>query len=333
MTSLISIVIPIYNRADTIGRAVESCLAQTYSNFEIVLVDDCSTDDLQSVLQRYTDDQRIRLVRHPTNQGVSAARNSGVQHARGEFIAFLDSDDAWHPAKLERQWNEIEKLEDGKPFLCGTLTEVISDRAPTTITPTRSKPHDIRFGDYMFVRRTRNKLPLVADSRANRADGYFIHLSSAILPRILANETPFRTALNQYEDLAFVIDLESKGTKIVLIEEPLAIQYDDTRPGRLGHRDDVERGHQFLREMGDALSSNAKLAFETSHLAHLYAKDRPLHVVRIVFDAFLRGLIGPRSVLGIFFRSFFGQGSHKVFRDGLSKLRFCGAALIGRNRA
>jgi len=333
MTSLISIVIPIFNRADTIGRAIDSCLAQTDPRFEIVLVDDCSTDDLQSELQDYADDQRIRLVKHATNQGVSAARNTGVENARGDFIAFLDSDDAWHPAKLERQWYEVSKLEDGKLFLCGTLTEVISDRAPTTITPNRSKPDDIRFGDYMFVRRVRNELPLVADSRAARADGYFFHLSSALLPRELAKKTPFRTSLNQYEDLAFVIDLESKGTNVVLIEEPLAIQYDDTRPGRLGHRDDVERGHRFLREMGDALSSDAKLAFETSHLAHLYAKDRPLHVIRIVFDAFFRGLIGPRSVLGILFRSFFGQGGHKLFRDGLSKLRFCGAALIGRHRA
>ena len=332
MTPLISIVIPIFNRADTIGRAIESCLAQTYPRFEIVLVDDCSTDDLQSELKRFSDDHRIRLVRHAYNQGVSAARNSGVQNAKGELIAFLDSDDAWHPTKLERQWEEVAKLKHGQPFLCGALTEVVSDRAPTTITPTRSKPDDVRFGDYMFVRKTRDRLPLVADDRAARADGYFIHLSSALLPKALALKTPFRTSLNQYEDLAFVVDLESEGVKVVLIEEPLAIQYDDSRPGRLGHRDDVERGHRFLRELGDALSPEAQLAFETSHLAHLYAKNRPLHLVRIVFDAFRRGLIGPRSVLGILFRSFFGQASHRVFRDLLSKLRFLGTAPVGRRR-
>ena len=331
MTPLISVVIPIFNRTDTIGRAIESCLAQTYSHFEIMLVDDCSTDDLQSELQRFAGDERIRLVRHPYNQGVSAARNSGVRNAKGDLIAFLDSDDAWHPTKLERQWSEAAKIEDDQPFLCGTLTEVVSDRAPTKLTPTRSKPDDIRFGDYMFVRKIRRQLPLVSDSRAAHADGYFIHLSSALLPKSLALETPFRTSLNQYEDLAFVIDLESKGIKVILIEEPLAIQYDDLRPGRLGNRDGVERGHRFLREMGDALSADARLAFETSHLAHLYALDRPLYVIRIVFDAFRRGLIGLRSVVGILFRSFFGQATHRLFRDGLNKLRFCGAALIGRH--
>jgi glycosyltransferase involved in cell wall biosynthesis len=322
MTPLISIVIPIFNRADTIGRAIESCLAQTYDRFEIVLVDDCSTDDLPSALQPFAEDQRIRLVGHAVNQGVSAARNTGVQNAKGDLVAFLDSDDAWYPTKLERQVAKAGSLEEDRPYLCGALTEVVSDQAPTRITPTRCKTRDVRFGDYMFVHCVRNRLPLVADSRAAHADGYFIHLSSALLPRPLALATPFRTSLNQYEDLAFLVDIESRGAKVILVEEPLAIQYDDVRPGRLGNRDDVDRGRRFLREMGDALSKDAHLAFETSHLAHLYAKNRPFHTMRIVLSAFSRGLIGPRSVVGILFRSLFGQGGHKSFRDGLSRLRF-----------
>ncbi|MGI9492662.1 MAG: glycosyltransferase family 2 protein, partial [Geminicoccaceae bacterium] len=107
MTARVSVVIPIFNRAGTIGRAIESCLVQTRPPFEIVLVDDCSTDDLQSALRGFLDDRRVRLVRQPTNQGVSAARNAGVQHAKGDLIAFLDSDDAWYPTKLEKQLAEV----------------------------------------------------------------------------------------------------------------------------------------------------------------------------------------------------------------------------------
>ncbi|MEM8947763.1 MAG: glycosyltransferase family 2 protein [Pseudomonadota bacterium] len=330
MTPLISIVIPIYNRAGTIGRAVEGCLAQTYERIEVVLVDDCSTDDLEAALECFDGDPRVRLVRHAHNQGVSAARNTGVQNAEGELIAFLDSDDAWYSTKLERQWAEIAPRSDDWRFFCGALTEVVSDDAPTKVIPARIKPDDIRFGDYMFVRKVRKKLPLVDDSRAGRADGYFVHLNSVLLPRDLALETPFRTSLNQYEDLAFVIDLEERGAAFFLIEESLAIQYDDQRPGRLGKQDDIERGHRFLREMGDALSPDARLAFETSHLAHLYAMSRPLHVVRLIAEAFFRGLIGPRSVVGILFRTFLGQGVHRIIRDGLSKLRFGNAASISR---
>ena len=326
MTLFVSIVIPIFNRADTIGRAIESCLAQTYRTFEIVLVDDCSTDDLSSALQGSVDDERIRLIKHPFNQGVSAARNSGVQNARGDLVAFLDSDDAWYPTKLEKQVAELAALDHGPAFFCGALTEVISDEAPTKVIPTRSKPDGIAFGDYMFVRKVRRRLPLVADHRAARADGYFIHLSSVLLPRALALETPFRTSLQQYEDLAFVIDLERRGARLVLIEKPLAIQHDDQRPGRLGHRDDVERGHRFLDDMGDALSADARLAFEASHLAHLYTGHRPFFAFWLVADAFRRGLIGPRSVGGILFRSLFGQASHRVVRDAMSKRRFGRAA-------
>ena len=330
MTPLISIVIPIFNRADTIGRAIEGCLAQTYERIEIVLVDDCSTDDLRSALEPFHGDERISLVHHAENRGVSAARNTGVQNARGDLIAFLDSDDAWYPMKLERQWSKIAELGDDQLFLCATLTEVVSDEAPTKVIPARSKPDDIRFGDYMFVRKVRRQLPWVDDNRAVRADGYFVHLSSVLLPKKLALATPLRTTLNQYEDLAFVIDLEDNGAKLALVEEPLTIQYDDQRAGRLGKQDDIERGHRFLREMGDALSADARLAFETSHLAHLYAKARPFRVIRIVAQAYLRGLIGSRTVCGILFRSFLGQGIHRIFRDGLSKLRFGNAATIGR---
>ena len=322
MIPRVSVVIPIYNREKTIGRAIEGCLAQGLDDLEIVLVDDCSTDDLEVALQPFAGDERVRLVRQPVNQGVSAARNRGVQEARGELIAFLDSDDAWHPTKLTRQLAAVAELPTSKNFACGTLTEVISDSAPTSVTPTRRKPADLRLGDYMFVRKVRRRLPLVDDERAGKGDGYFVHVSSVLLPRRLALETPFRTSLNQYEDLAFLIDLERKGTEFMLIEEALATQHDDWRPGRLGNRDDVERGQRFLSEMGDGLSNEARLAFETSHLAHLYTRDRPLFTLRLTLDAFRRGLIGPRSVLGIVFRSLFGQGNHRLVRDGLNTLRF-----------
>ena len=94
-----SIVIPMYNRERLVGRAIESCLKQTYTDFEVIVVDDGSTDRSVATVEAYTD-PRIRLVRCDRNRGVSPARNAGVDAARGEWIVFLDSDDELLPAAL-----------------------------------------------------------------------------------------------------------------------------------------------------------------------------------------------------------------------------------------
>ncbi len=100
----VSVIIPTYNRGQFIERAVQSVLAQTYTDFEIVVVDDGSTDDtVQLVLELQKADGRIRYLRHETNRGAQAARNTGIRAAEGHYIAFLDSDDEWLPHKLEQQ--------------------------------------------------------------------------------------------------------------------------------------------------------------------------------------------------------------------------------------
>jgi GT2 family glycosyltransferase len=100
---LVSVVVPTYNRAHLIRRTVESVLAQGYAPLEIVIVDDGSTDDTRAVLERaYGGDERVRYV-YQENRGPAGARNRGFREARGEYVALLDSDDAWHPWKLSLQ--------------------------------------------------------------------------------------------------------------------------------------------------------------------------------------------------------------------------------------
>lgn len=98
----VSIVLPTYNRADVVGRSIKSVLNQTYTDFELVIVDDASTDETATVIERFGDD-RIRYVSHDENKGAAAARNTGIQAAVGEIIAFQDSDDTWKERKLNRQ--------------------------------------------------------------------------------------------------------------------------------------------------------------------------------------------------------------------------------------
>lgn len=98
---LVSVIVPTYNRASMVTAAVDSILTSTYADVEAIVVDDGSTDDTHRVMAKYSD-SRVRYF-HTRNGGMSAARNHGMEHARGEYIAFLDSDDQWMPWKLAAQ--------------------------------------------------------------------------------------------------------------------------------------------------------------------------------------------------------------------------------------
>jgi glycosyltransferase involved in cell wall biosynthesis len=108
-SGLISVIIPTYNRADCISKAIDSVLAQSYKDYEIIVVDDGSTDNTKEVLQLYVRDNRIRYI-HQENEGCASARNTGIHASCGRWIAFLDSDDRWHPEYLERQMNCLAHL-------------------------------------------------------------------------------------------------------------------------------------------------------------------------------------------------------------------------------
>ncbi|HZJ24334.1 MAG TPA: glycosyltransferase family 2 protein, partial [Anaerolineales bacterium] len=102
MPPAVSVIIPAYNRASTIARSVESALAQTLQDLEIIVVHDGSTDTTCDVVQGIAD-ERVRLVRHGGNLGAAAARNTGMKASQARYIAWLDSDDEWLPEKLQTQ--------------------------------------------------------------------------------------------------------------------------------------------------------------------------------------------------------------------------------------
>lgn len=114
---MVSVVIPAFNAARTIGRALESVAAQTYKNLEIIVVDDGSTDDLDGALAPFKE-VGLHIVRHRVNRGAAAARNTGVEAARGDYLAFLDADDAWFAGKLEAQVACLERMREPVKLCC-----------------------------------------------------------------------------------------------------------------------------------------------------------------------------------------------------------------------
>jgi glycosyltransferase involved in cell wall biosynthesis len=128
---LVSVVIPTYNRGHCIGACIDSVLAQTLGDFEIIIVDDCSSDDTADRVAAFTD-PRISYVAQPSNQGGAAARNAGIRRARGEFVAFLDSDDLWLPEKLEKQIEGM-RLAGPKCGLSYTWLRCVDDNGNETM--------------------------------------------------------------------------------------------------------------------------------------------------------------------------------------------------------
>lgn len=116
---MISIVVPVYNAASYIENTVQMVLQQTYQDFELILVDDCSTDNSAALLENLMtqrQDARLHLVRKERNEGAAAARNTGLDRATGRYIAFLDADDVWLPNRLEAGLRFMEEKKAGFVF-------------------------------------------------------------------------------------------------------------------------------------------------------------------------------------------------------------------------
>lgn len=109
MSGQVSIIMPSYNTGHFIKDTIESVLKQTYSEWELIIVDDCSTDDTDQIVKPYLADERIRYIKNDTNSGAAVSRNRALREAKGKWIAFLDSDDLWEPDKLETQIAFMEK--------------------------------------------------------------------------------------------------------------------------------------------------------------------------------------------------------------------------------
>ncbi len=128
MNDLISVIMPSYNTGKYIGKSIESVINQTYSNWELIIVDDCSDDDTEEVVSVFKD-ERIKYFKNAFNSGAAISRNRALREAKGRWIAFLDSDDIWKPTKLEKQ---LEFMQCNNYFFSYTNYEEIDESGKHT---------------------------------------------------------------------------------------------------------------------------------------------------------------------------------------------------------
>jgi glycosyltransferase involved in cell wall biosynthesis len=225
-TPAVSVVIPTFNRATLVGYAIESVLGQTYQDFEVIVVDDGSTDHTPEEVARFGD--RIRYL-HQKNMGVSAARNTGIRAARGKWIAFLDSDDRWRPAKLERQLHCLQKLNVGLCFTkCVTSRgEVLPDIDKSSLSLREAGIYHGAAGSDLLGHKYCPWLPsMVAEKRLLEKVGLFDEsLHAAEDTRIM-------------RQLAFI-------SEFAYLDDALAVIYQGS-PGSLTHEMMSEAGRKRL---------------------------------------------------------------------------------------
>ena len=198
---LVSIIIPTFNRSEYLPRAIGSVLKQTFKDFELIVVDDGSTDKTCQLLDSFSD-PRIRYESQP-NRGVSSARNRGIRNSNGTFLSFLDSDDEWMPSKLEKQ---LEALEDNPDYMI-VHTEEMWIRNGQRIN---QKNKHRKYGGWVF----RHCLPLCV-----------ISPSSILMHRkIFSKIGLFNEGFPVCEDYELWLRLTSKY-QVLFIDKPLLKKY------------------------------------------------------------------------------------------------------------
>lgn len=198
---LISVVIPAYNAEKTIDKAIQSAIGQTYPDLEVVIIDDCSQDGTVKIATDYAKtDDRIRVLQNQTNRGVAFSRNRGVEEAKGEWIAFLDSDDRWDMAKLEKQAALLE--ENPSCPLCFTGS-AFENGEGLRCSYTLPVPEKIKYHDLL---------------KQN-----LISCSSVLVKKEILIKFPMKSDPKIHEDLATWLKILQDGAEAIGIDEPLLI--------------------------------------------------------------------------------------------------------------
>ncbi len=279
---LISVVIPTYNRADLIGQTINSVLKQSYTNLEIIVVDDSSTDNTKTVVEGIND-ARIRYFLHSTNQGGAAARNTGIKAAEGEYIAFLDSDDVWVNNKLELQLASIKQ--SSNPHKVVSYTQAFYSASGISestynafddqfFVPKRGKELTEPLGDYLFCN-----------------NGQAI-TSTLMLHRSLAIDNLFRENLRKHQDWDFCLRLEAVGASFSFLKQPLTIWNGDPTLEHVGRTPDYRLSESFINQCRAYVSSKATTAFLLDTVIPSLLKDgtRKFYCQKIIFDGLVQQL-------------------------------------------
>ena len=238
---IVSVVIPTYNRAAFLQRAIQSVLHQTYQHFEILVIDDGSTDETEEVVNRFQD-ARIRYLKLEENTRGRKARNVGIKESRGQWIAFLDSDDTWLPKKLEHQLSDIASTDE--PLLCFTNV-IIKTNLRTKRTKNKQLSKDVDMMEYIL------------------ADFNTVQTSTYLIEAKLAQKVLFDDQCEKHQDWDFCLRLQRAGATFLFCQSTDTVWNCQQRTDRISvNKQTFELSKSWLLRNKNKLTKRAQLGFQ-----------------------------------------------------------------------
>lgn len=316
----VSVIIPTYNRAAVLPAAIDSVLAQTHDDFELLVVDDGSTDDTEAIVTGY-DDDRVRYVAHETNRGANAARNTGIDAADGRYVAFLDSDDRWAPTKLRRQLQRLERKGDGwVAVYCGFDRDLggSSGRVKKAIASLLALSDD----DVTMEGGRELQAGILADEVETCAG------STLLVEREVAHSVGgFDESLDRFQDPEFVLRIADVG-KIAYVDEPLVTLASVGSPAP----DTVRKADEaYLEKHAETVAAVEDEGIDVTGIHRFllakqyYAAGRPLAGTRLMLNASVR----PRQYPGLLWAVGRGIGRRRSVALSIAVLAFAIVAFAG----
>jgi glycosyltransferase involved in cell wall biosynthesis len=300
----VSVVIPSHNRPQMASKAVRSALSQTFQQIEVIVVidgpDRATVDELKLIA-----DNRLKVIELPQNMGAARARNTGVKTATGIWVAFLDDDDEWLPAKIERQFELAAKSRHTSPIVsCRFFAQTAKGEF---VWPKRLPNHQDKVADYLFIR----KSLFLGEA--------FIVTPTIFTKKALLDKIPFNPELPRHEDLDWLVRAsQEEGVGMEFVAEPLAIVnmiYAKKRQS-LSNVHDWKYSFNWIRSVRELISPQAYAGFIIAVVGPTAARES-------AWDAFMPLLTEAQSRGKIRLFDLILYGSMWLVPQGLrQKIRF-----------
>lgn len=260
-----SIVIPAYNRLEQLERAVTSCLNQTFQDYEIIVVDDCSKTDLSRILTTFP---QVKLIRADKNVGGGGARNIGIDEAIGKYIVFLDSDDEFLPNKLEIVYSKIVELGSSSDNVL-FYSKVSIDRG---VGRNLERP-------YLGIKKDDHVLSYIFEQWG------LITTSTIAVPSEMAKKIKFDSTLRRHQDYDFVFRWQLSGGLFAFIDLALVINHDVIDPTRITQSTGYPHSLFWFSKISSQLPDTVKNAFKARVLSGMHPNicNRIFYVTRSFF--------------------------------------------------